>query len=65
MNMQIIVRIVGDGELQSESNNIVKLNLDVSTLMAYTSNMTCENCNSTFKQKILNDQAIRERLASR
>lgn len=64
--MQITVRSEGSpsGELQTKSDETYKLNLDVTSMMAFVSNMTCETCNITFKQKILNDQASRERLKS-
>lgn len=62
--MQIIVKFNGNGELQTDNDEITKLNLDVTTLMAFVSNMTCEACNITLSHKILNDQAQRERLVS-
>lgn len=58
------MRINGNGDLLAESEEINKLNLDVSTMMAFISNMTCEICDITFSQKILNDQARREQLVS-
>lgn len=62
--MGIIVRFNGNGDLQTKSEEINKLNLDVTTMMAFVSNMTCETCDITFGQKILNDQACQERLVS-
>lgn len=60
----IAVRFDGIGEPQIEIDELKKLNLDVTTMMAFVSNMTCETCNITFKQNILNEQASRERLLS-
>lgn len=41
-----------------------KLNLDVTTMMAFVSALTCESCDWNFTQQILSEQAQRERLAS-
>lgn len=64
--MQILVRV--NGKLQNEpvetgeGNKIItKLNLDVTAMMAFVSNLTCESCDLVFKQSILSDQACRER----
>lgn len=68
--MQVVVRINGKLRDQcaeiNENNgmNITKLNLDVTTMMAFVSNLTCETCDLSFSQPILNDQACRERVAS-
>lgn len=62
--MQIIVQNNGTGEQQTKSEEINKLNLDVTAMFAFVSNMTCEICNPTFSQKILNDQAQQELLVS-
>lgn len=67
--MQITVRI--NGKIQDElveaveKNEITtKLNLDVTTMMAFVSNLTCESCDWLFSQPILNEQACRERKIS-
>lgn len=62
--MQIIVQINGQGELPTKSEEINKLNLDVTAMFALVSNMTCEKCDTTFNEKILNDQARQEQLTS-
>lgn len=40
-----------------------KLNLDVTTMMAFVSNLTCETCDCSFKEPILKEQAQREKIA--
>lgn len=64
--MHIEVRV--DGKSRSEINEptgtISTLNLDVTTMMAFVSALTCESCDWQFSQPILSEQAQRERLAS-
>lgn len=60
--LNIVVRVNGNCESNEFNNlNITKLNLDVTTMMAFVSNMTCETCQWTFDLPILNEQARRER----
>lgn len=61
----IEVRI--NGEFKSKQThddecNITKLNLDVTTIMAYISSLTCGNYNWEFNEPILTEQAIKESL---
>lgn len=66
--MQIIVRI--DGESinttpgQNEMKSYLKINLDVTAMMAFCSSLTCDSCNWRFKEPILTDQAKREQINS-
>lgn len=64
--LNIEVRINGQSQKHAPSNesaqDISKLNLDVTTMMAYVSSLTCESCNWEFDQPILNEQAIQESL---
>lgn len=62
--MQINVQYNGNGKLQTKKEEINKLNLDVTAMFAFVSNMTCEKCSPTFSQTILNDQARQEKLKS-
>lgn len=64
--MRIDVRINGKSRVEMEelTGTISKLNLDVTTMMAFVSSLTCESCNWKFTQPILSEQAQRERLAS-
>lgn len=43
-----------------QTNDINKLNLDVTTIMAYVSSLTYGNYNWEFKEPILTEQAIKE-----
>lgn len=64
--MNIEVRINGKAVSHEESQfiDIKLLNLDVTTLMAFVSSLTCESCDWEFNQKILTEQAVQESLAS-
>lgn len=50
--------------VSSPQPNIKTLNLDVTTMMAYISALTCESYDWEFDQQILNEQAMRESLSS-
>lgn len=65
--MEISVRVDGKDLMENQSvqvyePQITTLNLDVTTMMAFVSSMTCESCNFSFSQPILDEQARRERL---
>lgn len=64
--MNIVVRINGKSKMESpmSSDTISKLNLDVTTMMAFVSALTCDSCKWKFTQPILADQAKRESLSS-
>lgn len=67
-NVNITVRINGrrkDHNVETENDVVYmkKLNLDVTTMMAFVSNLTCETCDCSFKEPILKDQAQREKIA--
>lgn len=65
-DLNIEVRINGKAVVHEDSHfvDIRILNLDVTTLMAFVSSLTCESCDWEFDQKVLTEQAIRESLAS-
>lgn len=64
--MQIGVRVDGHFIRKKEQNdiNISKLNLDVTSMMAFISELTCESCDRSFSHPILNEQAKREKITS-
>lgn len=64
--MHIEVRVDGKSrcEINEPTGSISTLNLDVTTMMAFVSALTCESCDWQFSQPILSEQAQRERLAS-
>ncbi|XP_055305654.1 UPF0415 protein C7orf25 homolog isoform X2 [Sitodiplosis mosellana] len=66
--LHIDVRIDGTNKSSGEMNEPIgvnsKLNLDVTTMMAFVSALTCESCDWEFTQKILSEQAHRERSTS-
>lgn len=65
--MQILVhvnRIPQYNSMIVHEPNVNKLNIDVTAMMAFVSNLTCETCNLTFRHKILNDQALQEQKQS-
>lgn len=49
---------------ESQFVDIKLLNVDVTTLMAFVSSLTCESCNWEFDLNILTEQAACESLAS-
>lgn len=65
-DLNIEVRVDGKAVVHKESQigDIKLLNLDVTTLMAFVSSLTCESCDWEFDQEILTEQAIRESLSS-
>lgn len=66
-DLNVQVRINGKAIVHDEEPQIVDiklLNLDVTSLMAFISSLTCESCNWEFDQNILTEQAVRESLCS-
>lgn len=65
-DLKIEVRINGKAVVHEESQlvDIKLLNLDVTTLMAFVSSLTCESYDWEFDQEILTEQAVRESFAS-
>lgn len=65
--LNIEVRIDGKAVLASHEQEFVDiktLNLDVTTMMASISSLTCESFDWEFDQSILTEQAIQESLSS-
>lgn len=65
-DLNIEVRINGRAVNHQKSQvvDIKLLNLDVTTLMAFVSSLTCECCDYEFDLEILSQQAVRESLVS-
>lgn len=59
----IHVRINGQSNITEKSGNekITKLNLDITTLLTYVSAQTNGNAHWEFEEKLLTEQAIKER----